>query len=73
MPVNASDALVNVLETKGLKFRIKTGNVKYEAVLQDRQSYERMKAQAAGAESAKSSTSSASSASSAGSSAKSSK
>ncbi|KAI5463772.1 hypothetical protein BGZ63DRAFT_423088 [Mariannaea sp. PMI_226] len=31
-------------DNRGIKFRIKTGNAKYECVLQDRTTYERKKA-----------------------------
>ncbi|KAK2065037.1 hypothetical protein LY76DRAFT_641272 [Colletotrichum caudatum] len=36
--------LQSVLENKGIRFHVKTGGAKYECHIQDRSSYERMKA-----------------------------
>ncbi|SPO05891.1 uncharacterized protein DNG_08580 [Cephalotrichum gorgonifer] len=60
------DKLAEVLESRGFKFNLKAGNVKYEATLhKDRPSYERTKAQRTNSDLSSTSTSSASSSSSA--------
>ncbi|WYZ46392.1 hypothetical protein EsH8_IX_000617 [Colletotrichum jinshuiense] len=49
-----------VLESKGIRFHVKTGGAKYECHLQDRSSYERMKTTRTNSTDSQSSTSSSS-------------
>ncbi|KAK2033686.1 hypothetical protein LZ31DRAFT_554264 [Colletotrichum somersetense] len=56
--------LQSVLENKGIRFHVKTGGAKYECHLQDRSSYERMKAARANSSDSQASSSSASTVSS---------
>ncbi|KAL0933114.1 uncharacterized protein CTRU02_212077 [Colletotrichum truncatum] len=54
------DQLQNVLESKGIKFQIKSGNAKYECHLLDRATHERIKATRTNSTDSQSSTSSSS-------------
>ncbi|KZL88290.1 hypothetical protein CI238_01123 [Colletotrichum incanum] len=56
--------LQSVLETKGIRFHVKTGGAKYECHLQDRSSYERVKATRTNSSDSQTSSSSASTVSS---------
>ncbi|KAK1998755.1 hypothetical protein LX36DRAFT_710640 [Colletotrichum falcatum] len=52
--------LQSVLESKGIRFHVKTGGAKYECHLQDRSSYERIKASRTNSSGSQASSSSAS-------------
>ncbi|KAK1969453.1 hypothetical protein LZ32DRAFT_658338 [Colletotrichum eremochloae] len=56
--------LQSVLESKGIRFQVKTGGAKYECHLQDRSSYERIKAARTNSSGSQASSSSASTVSS---------
>ncbi|GKT45577.1 uncharacterized protein ColSpa_05758 [Colletotrichum spaethianum] len=56
--------LQSVLQSKGIRFHVKTGGAKYECHLQDRSSYERVKATRTNSSDSQASSSSASTASS---------
>ncbi|GJC77951.1 hypothetical protein ColTof4_02284 [Colletotrichum tofieldiae] len=56
--------LQSVLESKGIRFHVKTGGAKYECHLQDRSSYERVKATRTNSSDSQTSSSSASTVSS---------
>ncbi|KAL1842193.1 hypothetical protein VTJ49DRAFT_5880 [Mycothermus thermophilus] len=67
MPATPQDQLIQTLETKGLQFHIKAGNVKYKCTLIDRATHERRKAERTNSSSSVSSNSSSSSSVSSGS------